>query len=350
MTTAGVTPGRLASRGIRPGPVSLGCAQLGNLYGTISDSDANDIVEAAWTRGIRQFDTAPHYGLGLSECRLGEALAWHQREQYLISTKVGRMLDPNPSFAGEDDPGGFAVPARHVRRWDFSADGVRRSIDSSLTRLNLDRIDLVLLHDPQEHLADPDQAIREAYPALEQLRDEGVIAAIGVGTKSTATLLQFVEGTNIDAIMLAGRYTLVNQEALTELLPACVDRSVDVLNAGVFNSGVLASPRPAGGAVFDYGAATESLIQRVNGIADVCDRFGTTVPRIALQFSASHPAIHSIVFGVDSAAQVGENMDLVERPRAPIDLWHALVQRGLLSRKAAQYVLGGSLSDLDTLD
>jgi D-threo-aldose 1-dehydrogenase len=341
----GVTLGRLADRGIETGSVALGCAQLGNLYGTLSDGAAIGIVEAAWSRGIRYFDTAPHYGLGLSERRLGDALDGHRRDEFAISTKVGRMLDPNPNFAGEDDPAGFAVPARLVRRWDFSADGVRRSIDSSLNRLKLDRIDLVLLHDPQEHLADPGQAIREAYPALEKLRAEGVIGAIGVGTKSSATLLEFVQNTEVDAIMLAGRYTLVNQEALTDLLPACTARSVDVVNAGVFNSGILASPRPAGGSVFDYGAATGWLIERVNGIADVCDDFGTTVPRIALQFAASHPAVRAIVFGADSAAQVGENMDLVESDCAPSELWSTLVRRGLISRAAAQYVLKGLLAD-----
>ena len=336
----GTTLGRLANRGIQIGPVSLGCAQLGNLFGTISDSAAIDIVDAAWTRGIRHFDSAPHYGLGLSERRLGDALAGHPRNEFVVSTKVGRMLDPNPNFSGEQDPGGFAVPARLVRRWDFSADGVRRSIDSSLQRLELDQIDLVLLHDPQEHLADPSQAIREAYPALDRLRAEGVIGAIGVGTKSSATLLHFVEETDVDAIMLAGRYTLVNQEALIDLLPACTERSVDVLNAGVFNSGILASARPAGGSVFDYGAATESLIRRVNGIADVCDDFGTTVPRIALQFAASHPAIRAIVFGADGAAQVRENMDLIESAPAPRELWRTLVHRGLLSPMSAQEVLG----------
>jgi D-threo-aldose 1-dehydrogenase len=344
------TPGRLARRGIEIGPVSLGCAQLGNLYRPMSDDVASDIVEAAWASRIRHFDTAPHYGLGLSERRLGDALAAHRRHEFVISTKVGRMLDPNPAFAGEDDPGGFAVPARLVRRWDFSADGVRRSLDSSLKRLNVDRIDLVLLHDPQEHLADPGQAIREAYPALERLRDEGVIGAIGVGTKSSATLLQFVEETDVDAIMVAGRYTLVNQEAATDLLPACEERAVDVLNAGVFNSGVLASLRPAAGSAFDYGAATESLIHRVNEMADVCDDFGTTVPRIALQFAAAHPAIRAIVFGADSPAQVTRNMEAIDSAPAPVELWRTLVRRSLISPIGAQYVIERSLPDLDTLD
>ncbi|MCU1556370.1 MAG: D-threo-aldose 1-dehydrogenase [Microbacteriaceae bacterium] len=336
------TTGALAGRGIHLGPVSLGCAQLGNLYGKIRDSDATGIVNTAWERGIRYFDTAPHYGLGLSEQRLGDALAGRPRDEFVISTKVGRMLDPNPHFSGERDSGGFDVPAHVVRRWDFSADGVRRSIESSLQRLKLDRIDLVLLHDPQEHFADPEQAMREAYPALARLRAEGVIGAIGVGTKSCSSLLRFVEETEIDAVMPAGRYTLVNQEALDELLPACEERSVDVLNAGAFNSGILASPRPSERSLFDYGAATESLIRRVNNIADVCDEFGTTVPRIALQFAASHPAIRTVVVGADSAAQVGANLDLIESVPAPRELWRQLAQRRLIPESAANGVLANN--------
>ena len=335
----GTTGGKLAGRGFRVGPVSLGCAQLGNLYRSIPDGDANDVVSAAWDGGIRHFDTAPHYGLGLSERRLGAALKEHRRADYVISTKVGRLLEPNPDFSGERDSEGFDVPASTVRRWDFSADGVRRSLDASLERLGLDRIDLVLLHDPEEHLADPGQAMREAYPTLERLRAEGVIGAIGVGTKSSASLLRFVTETDIDAIMLAGRYTLVNQDALGKLLPACEERSVDVLNAGIFNSGILASRRPTVGAVFDYGAATEALILRVSSIADVCDRFGTTVPRVALQFAASHPAIRSIVFGADSAAQVRANLALIESTPPPRDLWLELVRLGLIAESAASWLV-----------
>jgi D-threo-aldose 1-dehydrogenase len=336
----GTPGGRLASRGVRIGSAALGCAQLGNLYGQISDGDATAIVHEAWARGIRYFDTAPHYGLGLSERRLGDALAGRPRDEFVISTKVGRMLEVNPDFAGERDSGGFDVPARLVRRWDFSADGVRRSIESSLQRLKLDRIDLVLLHDPEEHDADPGQAMREGYPALAQLRAEGVIGAIGVGTKSSSSLLRFVEETEIDAVMSAGRFTLVNQEALVDLLPACLQRDIGVLNAGVFNSGILASPRPAREPVFDYGAADELLVARVNSIADVCDDFETTVPRIALQFAASHPAIRALVFGADSAAQVAANLDLIESPPAPPDLWRRLVERGLISESASHELIG----------
>ncbi|MCU1535429.1 MAG: aldo/keto reductase [Glaciihabitans sp.] len=305
----------------------------------MSDTDALAIVDSAFDRGIRHFDTAPHYGLGLSERRLGDSLAGRRRSDFVVSTKVGRMLDPNPLFSGETDSGGFEVPARLVRRWDFSADGVRRSLDASLDRLQLDRIDLVLLHDPEENLADPGQAMREGFPALAKLRDEGVIGAIGVGTKSCGSLVQFVRETDLDAVMSAGRFTLVNQEALEELLPACEERSVDVLNAGVFNSGILASARPTAGSVFDYGAAGESMLRRVNSIADACEEFGTTLPRVALQFAASHPAIRSVVFGADSAAQVASNVDLIESVAAPAEMWAELVARGLISESAAAGVL-----------
>jgi len=328
--------GRLAARGVHIGPYSLGCAQLGNLYREMSDETATEIVNAAWEGGIRHFDTAPHYGLGLSEDRLGRTLRGRPRDEVVVSTKVGRLLEPNPTFTGEVDAQGFVVPARLIRRWDFSADGVRRSIEGSLTRLGLDRIDLALVHDPEENTADPDQGLREAIPALAELRREGVIRAIGIGTKSISSLLRFAENADVDAVMIAGRYTLLNQEALAELLPACAERSIDVLNAGVFNSGILASPRPPEEAVFDYGPAGRSLIDRVTRMAELCDRFGTSIPRLALQFAASHPSIRSVVFGADSAAQVVSNLELAASPTAQSALWEELAAADLLPVDAAR--------------
>ncbi len=330
--------GRLAARGIDLGPFSLGCAQLGNLYRAMSDETADAIVDAAWRGGIRHFDSAPHYGLGLSEQRLGRALRDRPRDQVIVSTKVGRMLETNPDYHGERDAGGFDVPAHLVRRWDFSADGVTRSIEASLERLGLDRLDLVFLHDPEENLADPDEAVRDALPTLERLRNEGMVGAIGVGTKSVSSLLRFVD-TDIDAVMVAGRYTLVNQDASVELLPRCDEQSIDVVNAGVFNSGILASARPAGDAVFDYSAASEPLMERVNGIADLCGLFGTSVPRIALQFAAAHSSIRSVAFGADSADQVDANLRLAAGRPAPRELWEELVERDLLPAAAAEPVI-----------
>ena len=193
--------------------LSFGGAAIGNLFTEVSDDDARAAVDAAWDGGIRAFDTAPHYGLGLSERRLGEALRHRPRDEYVISTKVGRLLDPVgvPDVIGRDTEG-FAVPARYIRRFDYSADGVRRSLEASLTRLGLDRVDIALIHDPDDH---GEQALREAYPALEKLRAEGTVRAIGVGMNQAALLTRFVSETDVDAVLVAGRYTLLDQSART---------------------------------------------------------------------------------------------------------------------------------------
>ena len=219
--------------------ISLGCAQLGNLYRPIDEREARATVDAAWSEGIRYFDTAPHYGLGLSERRLGRALAAHERGDYVLSTKVGRLLMPTPA-QGRMDDGGFAVPASFRRVWDFSRDGVLRSLEESLARLSVDRVDIVYLHDPDDHR---DDAFLSAYPALEELRSQGVVTAIGAGMNQTPMLADFARNTDVDVVMLAGRYTLLDQSALDDLLPTCADRGVAVVAAGVFNSGLLARPR-----------------------------------------------------------------------------------------------------------
>ena len=216
--------------------LSLGCAQLGNLYRPIDDGQARATVEAAWAEGIRYFDTAPHYGLGLSERRLGAALSGRARGDYVLSTKVGRLLEPAASHGLMDD-GGFAVPADFRRVWDFSRDGVLRSLADSLERLGVDRVDIVYLHDPDDHR---DDAFLRAYPALEELRSQGLVKAIGAGMNQSAMLADFARHTDVDVLMLAGRYTLLEQSALDDLLPVCADRGVAVVAAGVFNSGLLA--------------------------------------------------------------------------------------------------------------
>ena len=229
-------------------PLSLGGAQLGNLYVPIDDEAARETVDAAWSEGIRTFDTAPHYGLGLSERRLGAALAGRARGEFVLSTKVGRLLLPQDA-RGQMDDGGFAVPAAFRRVWDFSRDGILRSLAESLERLGLDRVDIVYLHDPDEHR---DDAFLHAYPALEELRSQGVVSAIGAGMNQTAMLADFARHTDVDVLMLAGRYTLLDQSALDDLLPACVDRDVVVVAAGVFNSGLLARPAPTPAAHYEY--------------------------------------------------------------------------------------------------
>ncbi len=307
--------------------MGLGCAQLGNLYTAIDDTVAAGTVAAAWDTGIRYFDTAPHYGLGLSERRLGAALAGRPRSAFTVSTKVGRLLVPRAS-GGEPDPEGFVVPADHRRVWDFSADGVRRSLAGSLDRLQLDRVDLVLLHDPEGH---DRPALDEAYPALHELRDQGVVRAIGVGSKQTAVLTRFARDTDIDAVMVAGRYTLLEQPALDTLLPTAQKHGVDVLNAGVFNSGLLATATPHPDSRYEYTPAPPSLTRRAEAIAAVCTRHGTSLPAAAIAFAGAHPAVTTVVLGAQTPAQVHRNAALAPPPPA---LWPDLVAAGLLRADA----------------
>jgi len=310
-------------------PLSLGGAQLGNLYIPIDDEAARGTVDAAWSEGIRTFDTAPHYGLGLSERRLGAALAGRARDEFVLSTKVGRLLLPQDA-RGQMDDAGFAVPAAFRRVWDFSRDGILRSLAESLERLGLDRVDIVYLHDPDDHR---DDAFLHAYPALEELRSEGVVSAIGAGMNQTAMLADFARHTDVDLLMLAGRYTLLDQSALDDLLPACVDRDVVVVAAGVFNSGLLARPAPTPAAHYEYGPAPSELVDRARRIAAVCERHGTTLPAAALAFPLAHPAVVSVCIGAHLPEQVVRNTAL-GRAAVPGALWVELKEEGLLRRDA----------------
>jgi D-threo-aldose 1-dehydrogenase len=305
--------------------LSLGCAQLGNLYQAISDDQARTTVDAAWNCGIRYFDTAPHYGLGLSERRLGAALAERPRNEYVLSTKVGRILEPLVP-PGEHDDGGFEVPATHRRVWDFSRDGILRSLDESLGRLNLDTIDIVYLHDPDEHWR---EALDTAYPALEELRSQGVISAIGAGMNQSEMLADFARNTDMDLFMLAGRYTLLEQAALDDLLPTCLERGIGIVAAGVFNSGLLSRNTPSNDAKYNYDEAPAELIEKARLISTICERDGTSLPAVALGFPLAHPAVVSVCVGARSADQVERNVDLLTVP-TPSIVWTDLKESGLL--------------------
>jgi D-threo-aldose 1-dehydrogenase len=309
--------------------LSLGCAQLGNLYRAIGDDEARATVDAAWERGVRYFDTAPHYGLGLSERRLGAALAGHPRGEYVVSTKVGRRLEPAVPERPTDDEG-FDVPGTHRRVWDFSRDGVLRSLEESLEHLGLDSVDIVFLHDPDDHWED---ALDAAYPALEELRAQGVVSAIGAGMNQTAMLADFARHTDMDILMLAGRYTLLEQTALDELLPTCERRGVAIVAAGVFNSGLLARAVPADDARYDYRDASEELILRARRIAEVCERHGTTLPAAALAFPLAHPAVASACVGASSPEQVDRNVRLLQAG-VPAGVWAELKANGVLRADA----------------
>ncbi|WP_221357907.1 aldo/keto reductase [Streptomyces beigongshangae] len=317
---------RTRTLGRSPVPVTalaLGAAAVGNLYREVPEEQAHATVHAAWDAGVRYFDTAPHYGLGLSERRLGAALSGYPRSAYTLSTKVGRRLEPTGA-GGDDLADGFAVPATHRRVWDFSADGVRRTLDASLERLGLDRVDVVYLHDPDDHA---EEAFREAYPALEALRSEGVVGAIGAGMNRTGMLTRFVRDTDVDVVLCAGRYTLLDQRALTDLLPAARERGTSVVIGGAFNSGLLADPGP--GATYDYATAPPGLLERALALKEVADRHGTTLRAVALAFCAAHPAVASVLVGARSPHEAHDCARQFTAP-VPDGLWQELRDTGLL--------------------
>jgi D-threo-aldose 1-dehydrogenase len=224
------------------------------------------------------------------------------------------------------DAEGFAVPATHVRVRDYGPDGVLASLESSLERLGLDRVDLLLVHDPDDFYSD---ALDGAFPALEELRSQGVIASYGAGMNQAEMLADFVRETDLDVVMLAGRYTLLEQGALGDLLPECQARGVSVIAAGVFNSGLLARDRPRPGVTYNYAPAPPGLVERVHRIADVLERHGTSLPVTAAQFPLAHPVVATVCLGARSAAQVRRNAALFDDP-VPSAAWEELVSEGLL--------------------
>lgn len=311
--------------GLRVGAYGFGVAPLANLGHEVDDAVARETLEAAWATGVRYYDTAPHYGLGLGERRLGEFLATKPREEFILSTKVGRLLVENPR-GPQRDSGGFAVQSSLIRRFDYSAAGVRQSLHESLERLGLDRIDVVFVHDPDDHYA---EALDGAFPALDQLRGSGVITSYGAGMNQSAMLADFVRSTDLDIVMCAGRYTLLEQGALDDLLPAAAAANVSVVAAAVFNSGLLAHNRPTANATYDYAPAPPEVLARVNAIADLCQSHGVALPAAALQFTLAHPAVATVCTGARTASQVKRNAALfdVEIPPA---LWRDLADAGLI--------------------
>ncbi|MFD9502918.1 aldo/keto reductase [Streptomyces sp. NPDC060035] len=318
---------RLGRSAVEITELSFGAAAIGNLFTEVDPAQAAAAVDAAWDEGVRYFDTAPHYGLGLSERRLGESLRARPRDAYAVSTKAGRLLDPLPAVGAGTADGlsdGFAVPHTHRRRWDFSADGIRRSIEDSLERLGLDRIDIVYLHDPDDH---EEAAFREGYPALEKLRSEGMVGAIGAGMNQTAMLTRFLRDTDVDAVLCAGRFTLLDQSALAELLPEAAARGRSVVVGGVFNSGLLADPRP--GATFDYTEAPASLLDRALRMKAVAGQHGVPLRAAALRYPLSHPAVAGVLVGARSPDEVRDAAALFRTP-IPEALWDDLRAEGLL--------------------
>jgi D-threo-aldose 1-dehydrogenase len=310
-----VNVARIGNTGVTVTRVGCGGAPLGGLFAAVSEEQAQATLTQAWTAGVRYFDTAPLYGYGLSEERLGRFLFGKPRDAFTVSTKVGRVLVPKRGAAKNDGSlASFAGALPFDALFDFNADGIRRSIEASLKRLQLSHVDIIYLHDPDDFL---EQAIREAYPALLRLREEGVVRAIGVGMNQSRPLAKFVRECDLDAVMVAGRYTLLDRSALDDLLPLCLERHVSVIAAGVFNSGILAEREPRAGATYDYRAADTATLARAQTVFEICRSYGVSTRAAAIQFPLAHRAVASVVLGMRTAEEVREDLGALQQPLPP---------------------------------
>jgi D-threo-aldose 1-dehydrogenase len=314
----------LGKTGLTLTRLGLGASVIGGLFAPVDEAEGRAVVRAALEHGISYVDTAPLYGLGRSEQLVGDVLRTVARDDFVISTKVGRLLRADARRFESLPEGMWHVSSNLKPVFDFSRDGVRKSIEESLARLGLERLDLVYVHDPHTHLP---QAIGEALPALHELRSQGLVGAIGVGMDDPGALARIVREAEIDCILLAGRYTLLDQQAVDELLPLCRRRGVGVVVGGVFNSGVLADLAP--GAHFDYVPAEPEVLERARRLHDVCASHGIPLTAAALQFPLGHPAVCSVLTGVRSVDELEQNVRNFDLP-IPAALWRELLDDGLL--------------------
>jgi D-threo-aldose 1-dehydrogenase len=303
----------------------LGTAPLAGLFEAVDEATGVGVIERAWESGIRFFDTAPLYGHGLAEMRLGKVLKQKPRDEFILASKVGRLLRadalPEPGQSWRGTP-----PVNPV--FDFSYDGVMRSFEESMERLGLDRIDILHIHDPDNHY---DAALAGAYRALDRLRSDGAIGAVSAGMNQAEMLTRFAREGDFDCFLLAGRYTLLDQVALKELLPECIKRGIAIIAGGVYNSGILADPKP--GAHYNYQTAPAELLERARRIRDVCTRNGVPLKAAATQFPLGHPAVTCVVVGCRNAAQLDESLAMFEF-EIPPQLWRDLKAERLLPADA----------------
>jgi D-threo-aldose 1-dehydrogenase len=350
----------LGSTQVRVTRLGLGTVPIGGLYEPIGDAEAHALLQRSFELGIRLFDTAPQYGSGLAELRLSRVLPELPREELVVATKVGRLIRPTSTPAkvirvlGETvasrDASRLIRASRHVFHrlrgyrahpapsttaadapdprlgpvFDFSYDGAMRSLEESLARLKLDRVDLLYLHDPDYYFK---QAMSGAYRALERLRADGTVGAIGVGMNQTAMLARFAREAQFDCFLVAGRYTLLDQTAFDDLLPICAEKGIGVVVGGVYNSGILADPRP--GTHFNYEPATRPSLDKALRIKAVCDRYHVPLKAAAIQFPLGHPAVASVLAGSRSASEAEDNAAMLRHP-IPADLWEELRHEGLI--------------------
>jgi D-threo-aldose 1-dehydrogenase len=317
--------------------MGFGAAPIGNFLRPIPEDEAGAMIERAWDAGMHYFDTAPYYGHGLSELRLGHYLRWKPREQFVVSSKVGRVLKAARRETIDFKPWVDGAPFRS--RFDYSYDGTMRSFEDSLQRLGLGYIDILFIHDADVFTHGPEmqkvhfkQAMDGCYRALIELREQGLVKAIGVGVNNWEVMLDFMKAGDFDTLLVAGRYTLLEQEALNELLPLCERRGTAVVIGGGFNGGILATGAVPG-AKWNYAPAPASIMEKVKKIEAVCARHDVPLPAAALQFLLAHPAVASHVPGTRNLAQMNQNLELMAHP-IPNAFWQELKAGGLVRQDA----------------
>ena len=328
---------KIGLHGLEVTRLGLGGTTFGNMYSALDEQEGLDVIDASYMAGVRYFDTAPLYGYGMSETKMGPGLARYNRDEIAISSKVGYVLKERQE--GDDYVDLFVDAPKLTSYFDYSRDAVLRSIEGSLKRLKTDRLDIVLIHDPDDgksiepgwvpgDRANFDQVMVEAYPALAELREQGVVKAIGLGMNQWQMLADFARAGNFDAFLLAGRYTLLEQESLRELLPLCAERDVRIIIGGPYNSGILATGAIEG-ATYNYAAAPEPLLERVRGIEAVCARHDVPLQAAALQFPFGHSAVATVIPGARTVAEVEGNVGFLQHAISA-DFWAELKQEGLI--------------------
>jgi D-threo-aldose 1-dehydrogenase len=329
---------RLGKAGVEVTIMGFGGAPLGNLFQALSEADSLATVRACYDAGIRYFDTAPLYGYGLGEHRLGEALRGRDRDTFVLSTKIGRLLRPGDPRTLDHGPFRDALPFAEV--YDYSYDGVMRSVEDSLQRLGMHRIDILLAHDLDVWTHRSESARQQrvgefmagGYKAMARLREQGAVRAIGAGLNETAACQDLAERGDFDCFLLAGRYTLLEQAPLDEFLPLCEQRRIGLIIGGVYNTGILATGAVEG-AYFQYAPAPPEIMERVRKIEAVCARHRVRLPTAALQFPLGHPAVATVIPGTRAPSEVAQNLEIFA-PTVPADFWAELKQQGLLRKDA----------------
>jgi len=323
----------LPHSGVELTALGLGCSQLGGLYRPISFAESAALVDAAWAAGLRYFDTAPYYGYTLSERRVGQVLSARPREAFSLSTKVGRLMRPDERVQPGDDGWAEPLPFRPV--FDYSYSGIMRSYEDSQQRLGMVRLDILYVHDigrmthgdrHAHHWAELTEG--GGFRALEQLRESGAVRAIGLGVNEWEVVVDAMNETHLDVVLLAGRYTLLEQTALEPLLDVCARGKTRIVAGGVFNSGVL-----AGNGKFNYADAPTEVVEKVRRLSDLCARFDVPLPAAALQFPFAHPAVASCVIGARSVAQLEQDLAWLEQS-IPAQFWQSLRDEGLVAEHA----------------